>query len=132
MIKMSWRRLDQDNMFALVTCLQKTSSIRLDRDQYIRLGHTSSRRYQNVLQKRLQDFFKTSSRHSKDVLKRCLAKTSARPLQEVLQKRLQDIFNKSSRHFEDVWYLAKISLFYFFLFIIIFFIKILFTLGLEH
>ena len=106
--------LDQDNIFALVACLQKTSSIRLDRDQYIRLGHTSSRLYQNVLQKRLQDLFKTSSRHSKDLWKRCLAKTSARPLQELLQKRLQGIFNKSSRHFEDVWHLAKMSLFYFF------------------
>ena len=36
----------------------------LDQDQYIRLGHTSSRRLQVV--------FKTSSRHLQDVLQRCL------------------------------------------------------------
>ena len=69
-------RLDED-VFRLR--LQKTSSRRLDQDQYIRLGHTSSRR--------LQDVFKTSSRR----------------LQDVLQKRLQDIFKTSSRR------LAKIS-----------------------
>ena len=47
----------------------KTSSRRLGQDQYIRLGHTSSRR--------LQDVFKTSSRR--------LAKTSSRHLQDVFK-----------------------------------------------
>ena len=49
-------RLDED-VFRLR--LQKTSSRRLDQDQYIRLGHTSSRRLQDVLPRCLQDVFKT-------------------------------------------------------------------------
>ena len=52
-----WRRLSSsssENVF-------KTSSRRLDQDQYIRLGHTSSRR--------LQDVFKTSSRRLQDIFK---------------------------------------------------------------
>ena len=63
LMKTSWRRfsssssedvLIKTNMFTLALCLQKTSSRRLGQDQYIRLGHMSSRR--------LQDVFKTSSR----------------------------------------------------------------------
>ena len=57
----------------------KRSSRRLDQDLYICLGHTSSRRH--------QDIFKTSSRRLQDVL--------PRRLQDVLQKRLQDIFKMS-------------------------------------
>ena len=57
----------------------KTSSRRLGQDQYICLGHTSSRR--------LQDVFKTSSRRLQDVLK-----TSSRHFQDVLQRYLQDVF----------------------------------------
>ena len=41
------------NTFTLVIRLQKTSSRLLDQDQYIRLGHTSSKRLQDVLQARL-------------------------------------------------------------------------------
>ena len=37
-------------MFALTLRLQKTSSRRLGQDQYIRLGYTSSRRLQDVLE----------------------------------------------------------------------------------
>ena len=89
-----WRRLQDDfrlrlqdvliktNIFAILTRLQKTSSRRLDQDQYIRLGHTSSRR--------LQDVFKTSSRHIQDAF-------------ETFWWRLQDVFKTSSRR------LAKIS-----------------------
>ena len=83
-----WRRLDQDEDVRLsLTSSEdvfKTSSRRLGEDQYIRLGHTSSRR--------LQDVFKTSSRR--------LAKTSSRHLQDVFKtfwKRLQDIFKTFSR-----------------------------------
>ena len=46
--------------------LQKTSSRRLDQDQYIHLGHMSSGRLQDVFKtssKRLQDVFKTSSKN---------------------------------------------------------------------
>ena len=37
-------------MFVLTLRLQKTSSRRLGQDQYIRLGYTSSRRFQDVLE----------------------------------------------------------------------------------
>ena len=96
--KTSSRRLDQDEYVRLsLTSSEdvfKTSSRRLGQDQYIRLGHTSSRR--------LQDVFKTSSRR--------LAKTSSRHLQDVLPRRLQDVFKTSSkllantswRHLQDV------------------------------
>ena len=90
------RRLEdvliKTNMFALDLRLQKSSSRRLGQDQYIRLGHTSSRR--------LQDVFKTSSRR--------LAKRSSRHLQDVfktssrrLEKRLQDIFKTFWRRLQD-------------------------------
>ena len=55
--KTSSRRLDQDEYIHLT----HMSSRRLDQDQYIRLGHTSSRR--------LQDIFKTSSRRLQVVFK---------------------------------------------------------------
>ena len=88
--KKSSRRLQnvliKTNIFALVIHLQKTSSRRLGQDQYIRLGHTPSRRLQDVLQKRLQDIFKTSC---KNVLK-----TSSRRRQDVLQRCLPDVFKK--------------------------------------
>ena len=50
-----FRRQDvfKTNMFALALRLQRMSSRRLGQDQYIPLGHTSSRRF--------QDIFKTSS-----------------------------------------------------------------------
>ena len=63
--KTSSRRLDEDEYILI----NHTSSVRLGQDQYIRLIHTSSRR--------LEDVFKTSSRrpantswwHLQDVLK---------------------------------------------------------------
>ena len=78
LMKTSWRCLSSSSAGDIF----KTSSRRLDQDeyiyltQYIRLGHTSWR---------LQDVFKTSSRR--------LAKTSAR--------HLQDVFKTSSRHLQD-------------------------------
>ena len=94
----------------------KTSSRRLSQDQYIRLGHMSSRRLQDVfktfsrhfqdfLQNCLQDIFKTSSRRLQDIFK-----TSLRRLQNVLRS-LQDVFKTSSRrlaktpsrHLQDVF-----------------------------
>ena len=119
LMKTSWRRpenafrlledvLIKTNIFTLLIRLQKTSSRRLDQDQYIRLGHTSSRRLQDVfktssrrlqdvLPRRLQDVFKTSSRR--------LAKTSSRHLQDVFKtfwRRLQNVFKTSSRRLQDV------------------------------
>ena len=99
-------------MLALALRLQKTSSRRLGKDQYICLSHassrclqdvfkTSSRRLQSVLQKRLQDIFKKSSRRFEDVFER-----SSTHLQDVLPRRLQDvlknIFKTSSRCLQDV------------------------------
>ena len=69
-LKTSWRRLDQDEFVHLSLMSSedvfKTSSRRLGENQYIRLGYTSSRRLQDVL-RRLQDAFKTSSRHLQEV-----------------------------------------------------------------
>ena len=137
LMKTSWRRLEdvfclclqkissrrlQDfliktNIFALIIHLQKTSLRRLQAvliKTNINIGHTFSRR--------LQDVFKTSSRHHQDVFKifwirlqvffktslrrltktpsRRLAKTFSRHLQEVFKtfwRSLQDIFKTSSR-----------------------------------
>ena len=99
----SWRRLEdafvfvfrrrlQDvfiktNIFVLALRLQKTSSRCLGQGQYIRPGHTSSRRLQNVFQTSCQGIFKRFSR----------------PFQNVFQKRYQDIFKTSWRRFEDVF-----------------------------
>ena len=99
--------LIKTNMFALALRLQKTSSRRLGQDQYIRLGHTSSRclqdvfktssrRLQNVLPRRLQDVLKTSSRRLNDVLK-----TSSRRLQDIIKTSCQDVFNMSSKRLQD-------------------------------
>ena len=88
-LKSSSRRLDQDEYIHLThTCSEdvfKTSSIRLDQDQYICLGHTSSRR--------LQDLFKRSSRR--------LAKTSS-DVFTTSSRRLQDVLKTSSRHLQDI------------------------------
>ena len=84
-----WGRLEDVLKTSFVFVFRR----RLGQDQYIRLGHTSSRR--------LQDVFKTSSRHF----------SSSRHLQDVfktssrrLQKRLQDIFKTSCKDtFKMFW-----------------------------
>ena len=73
------------------------SSRRLDQDQYIRLGHTSSRR--------LQDVFKTFSRGLEDIFKmpsRRLAKMSSRRFQDV-SSSYAVLVNKFSRCLQDVF-----------------------------
>ena len=106
--------LIKTNIFTILIRLQKTSSRRLDQDQYIRLGHmssrllqdvfkTSSRRLQDVLEKRLQDIlprrlqniFKTSSRR--------IGNTSSRHLQDVFKTSCQYVFKTSSRHLQDAF-----------------------------
>ena len=72
-----WRRF-QD--FFQTSC-KNVFRRRLDKDQYIRLGHTYSR-----------PLFKTSSRRFAKTSSRYLAKTSSRHLQDVLQSCLQDVF----------------------------------------
>ena len=58
-----WRRLE--DVFRLR--LQKISSRRLDQDQYIRLGHTSSRFPQEAFKTSSRRLAKTSSRHFQGV-----------------------------------------------------------------
>ena len=86
--------LIKTNIFTLDIPLQKTSSRRLDQDQYIRLGHTSSRRLQDVFKassrrltktfsRSLQNVFRTSCKNVFKTSSRCLAKMSSRPVQDV-------------------------------------------------
>ena len=90
-------RLDED-VFRLR--LQKTSSRRLDQDEYVRLSLTSSELVLMTSSRRLgQDQYiclgHMFSRRFEDVLKR-----SSRPLQGVFKtfwRRLQDVFKTSSR-----------------------------------
>ena len=110
LIKKSWRRLEE--VFCLR--LQKTSSRRLDKDQYVRLSltfsedvfkvswsrpiysswsyvfKTFSRRLQEVLQKHLQDIFKTSSKRPQDIFKKSC------------QNVFKTSWKRSSRHLQDV------------------------------
>ena len=81
LMKTSWRCLSSSssedvliktNMFALALRLQKTSSRRLGQNQYIRLGHTSSRLLQGGFNTSLRRLAKASSRHLQDVFQRCL------------------------------------------------------------
>ena len=69
--------------------LMKTSSRRLDEDEYILINHTSS-----------EDVFKTS--WSRPIYSSCpyVFKTFSRRLQDVLQKRLQDL---SQVRLEDIF-----------------------------
>ena len=97
--------------------LQKTSSRRLDQDQYIHLGHMSSGRLQDVFKtssKRLQDVFKTSSknvfkkswRRFQDVFKtssRRLAKTFLRRLQNVSKTSCKNVFKMFWRRLQDIF-----------------------------
>ena len=89
--KTSSKRLDQDEYIHLTyTSLEdvfRTSSGRLDQDLYIRLGHTSWRRLVKTSSKRLEDVFKMSCKN--------VFKTSSR--------RLQDIFKTSSRRLQNVF-----------------------------
>ena len=68
------------NIFALFIRLQKTSWRRLGQGQYTCLGHTSSRRLQDVFKTSCQDVLKTSSKRFQVVFK-----TSSRRLQNVFR-----------------------------------------------
>ena len=59
---------------------------------------TSSRSLAKMSSRHLQDDFKTFSRRLQDIFK-----TFSRRLQGILQKRLQDIFKTSSRCFQDIF-----------------------------
>ena len=90
--------LIKTNIFTLPIDLQKTSLRRLVQDQYIRLGHTSSRRLQDVFKTSARRLARTPSRRLQDVFK-----TSSRRLAKRSSIRLQDIFKTSSRRFKDVF-----------------------------
>ena len=101
LMKTSWRRLEDDVRLGLQktssrqTCslysyVFKTSWSRPIYSCWSYVLKTSSRRFQDVLTRCLQNVFKTSWRHLQDVFK-----TSSR--------RLQDIFKTPSRHFQDVF-----------------------------
>ena len=101
----SWWRCLED---VLKTSFVFVFRRRLDQDQYIRLGHRSSRRLQDVfkassrflqdvLPRRLQDVFKTSCKNVFKTSSRSLAKMSSRRL----AKTSSDIFKTSSRGSKD-------------------------------
>ena len=90
-LKTSWRHLWSSSS----EDVSKTSSRRLDQDEYIRLNHTSS---EDVFKTSRENVFKTSSRRFQDVFK-----TSSRRLQDVLQKRLQDIFKTFWKRLQDIF-----------------------------
>ena len=82
------------NIFVLVIRLQKKiSSRRHAQDQYIRFGHTSSRRLQNLFKTSYKIVFKTSSRR--------LAKMFSRRFQEVSSSSTV-LVNASSRRIQHV------------------------------
>ena len=92
------------NIFALAIRLQKTSSRRLGQDRYIRLGHTSSRRLQDVFKTSCKNFFKRSSRSLQDVLQKRLQdifKTSSRRLAKASSRYLRDVFKTFRRRLQD-------------------------------
>ena len=92
------------NIFTLVMRLQKTSSRCLDQDEYISLGHMSSRRLQDVFKtssRRFQDVFKMSSRHLQNLHKtfcRHIVKISSKHLQEVLKIFEENLLKRCLRH----------------------------------
>ena len=91
--KRSWRHLSS---LPSEDVLKTPSRRRLDQDQYIRLGQTSSRR--------LQDVFKTSLKSIQDVLPRHLQdifKTSLRLPLNVFQTSSRRLARMPSRYFED-------------------------------
>ena len=82
--------------------LQKTSSRRLDQDEYVRLSLTSSEdvfktSWSRPIYSSWSYVFKTSSRRFQEVFKR-----SSRYLQDVLLRRFQDFFKMSSRRLQDI------------------------------
>ena len=94
LMKTSWRRIE--DLFRLR--LQKTSSRRLDQDEYVHLSLTS-----------LEDAFKTSSRYLGQDQYIDLGHMSSRRLQDVFKYQdvfktsCKNVFKKSSRNLQDVF-----------------------------
>ena len=88
-------RLDEDVLKKSSEEVFKTSSRRLDQDEYVRLSLTSS-----------EDVFKTSLRRFGQDQYICLGHMSSRRLQDVFKtssRSLQDVFKTSSRRLQDVF-----------------------------
>ena len=83
LMKTSWRRLSSSSSGDV----SKTSSRRLDQEEYIRLSHTSSE----------ENFFKTSCSRPIYSFWSYVFKTSSKPLQDILQNRFQNIFKASCK-----------------------------------
>ena len=109
------RRIDQDEYVRLsLQGVFKTSWSRPIHSSWPYVFKTScqnsSRRFQDILHKRLQNIFKTSSKHLQDLLPRRLQdvfKKSSRRLAKTSSRNLQDIFKTSlqrslQRRFQDV------------------------------
>ena len=90
--------------------LMKTSSRRLDEGEYILINHTSSEdvfktSWSRPIYSPCPYIFKTSSRRFQDVLPKCLQdvfKTSSRRLQNVFRTCRKYVLKTFSRRFEDV------------------------------
>ena len=93
-------------------------------------------RLQDVIRTSCKNVFKTSSRRLQDILKMSWKDVLPRRLQDLFKKSCKNVFKASSTNLQDILktsdILQRCLCFIFFLFIIIFFIKILFILGLEH
>ena len=102
-----WRRLK--DVFRLG--LRKTSSIRLDEDEYILINHTSSEdvfktSWSRPIYSSYPYVVKTSSRRFQDLFKmssRRLAITSSRRFQDVLKTSCKNVFKTLSRLLQDAF-----------------------------
>ena len=107
LMKMSWRRLTASSSEDVC----KTSSRRLDQDDYIRLSLTSSEdvfktSWSRPIYSSWRYVFKTSSRCLGQDQYICLGHTYSWRLQDVFEtssRRFQDVFRTSSRCFQDVF-----------------------------
>ena len=97
MLKVKVKVASKTNIFAFDIRLQKTSSRRLGQDQYIFLSHTSPGRLAKTPSRRIEDVFKTSSRHLQDILQRCLQDVfkTYHQVKLFLLTSLRDVFNKT-------------------------------------
>ena len=91
LMKTSWKRLEESSCLRF----QKTFSRRLDQDKYIRLSHASSEDVFKTSSRHFEDVFKTSWRHFQDVLQRYLQDVfkTYHQVKLFLLTRLPDIFN---------------------------------------
>ena len=76
---------------------------RLGQDQYFRLGHTSSRRFQDLVKTPCQDVFKTSCKSVFKTSSRHLANTSSRHIAKTSSGHLQDFFKTFWRRPQEVF-----------------------------